>query len=171
MSELKRKHSDGHSEEEDRRSSKRNKMMADLRHLSFLQPVRDYRRGKDGRRGAICVHEKHHTEAIMLSLMATHLNHTSTTTTTNNANQVDANHQRPDTNNAEIVHLNTQRIAGNVQSSKGSNGIRRMSQYPTYRRHPHDTTYTTTLDDRRRAEQSSYCQPRVRRRAPPPSSP
>jgi hypothetical protein len=52
-------------------SSKRaKKNQATLRHLSFLQPVVNYRRGKDGRRGAICISVDDHADALMLNLAA-----------------------------------------------------------------------------------------------------
>jgi hypothetical protein len=42
-----------------------------LRHLSFLQPVQNYRKRKDGRRGGIFVSTDDHTEALMFNLAAT----------------------------------------------------------------------------------------------------
>jgi len=44
---------------------------ATLRHLSFLQPVQNYRKRKDGRRGGIFVSTDDHTEALMFNLAAT----------------------------------------------------------------------------------------------------
>ena len=44
---------------------------ATLRHLSFLQPVQNYRKRKDGRRGGIFVSTDDHAEALMFNLAAT----------------------------------------------------------------------------------------------------
>ena len=44
---------------------------ATLRHLSFLQPVQNYRKRKDGRRGGLFVSTDDHAEALMFNLAAT----------------------------------------------------------------------------------------------------
>ena len=41
---------------------------ATLRHLGFLKPVINYKRGRGGRRGAICVTMEDHAEAVQCSL-------------------------------------------------------------------------------------------------------
>jgi hypothetical protein len=53
---------------------------ATLRHLSFLEPVKNYKRGRGGRRGAICVTMQDHAEAVSENLAATLLGSKSNTT-------------------------------------------------------------------------------------------